>query len=103
VLDWTGRTPAQDERLRLVTELLALRAGQIVPRLKGAVFGDAAATDTGLVTAHWIMGDGAVLRLVANLSDREITHSGDSTGTPIWGGADGNRLSPWSVVWRLGG
>jgi maltooligosyltrehalose trehalohydrolase len=103
VLDWTSRTPAQDRRLKLVTELLALRASKIAPRLKGAAFGDAAATDAGLVTAHWKMGDGAVLRLIANLSDRDITHSSDSAGTPIWGAVAGDRLPPWSVVWHLGG
>lgn len=101
VLDWTGRTPQQDARLALVKNLLALRREEIIPRLKGASFGDAEAADNGLLTAHWRMGDGAALRLVANLSDHEIT-SPLSAGTPIWGGA-GERLPPWSVVWRLGG
>ncbi|RQH08219.1 malto-oligosyltrehalose trehalohydrolase [Bradyrhizobium sp. RP6] len=101
VLDWTGRTPQQDARLALVKDLLALRHKEIIPRLKGASFGDAEAADDGLLTAHWRMGDGTTLRLVANLSDHEITSS-LSAGTPIWGGA-GERLPPWSVVWRLGG
>jgi maltooligosyltrehalose trehalohydrolase len=103
VLDWTGRTPEQDARLALVRELLALRHKEIAPRLKGARFGDAAVADSGLLTAHWRMGDGATLRLVANLSDNDIAYSNSSVGTPIWGGATGDRLAPWSVVWRLGG
>ena len=49
------------------------------------------------------MGDGATLRLAANLSDKGITHSDNNAGTPIWGGAAGDHLPPWSVVWRLGG
>jgi maltooligosyltrehalose trehalohydrolase len=49
------------------------------------------------------MGDGALLRLAANLSDHDITHSSGDAGAPIWGGAAGDRLTPWSVVWRLGG
>ena len=57
----------------------------------------------GLLTAHWRMGDGATLRLVANLSDKDIAYPDGSAGTPIWGGATGDRLPPWSVVWRLGG
>lgn len=48
-------------------------------------------------------GDGAMLRLTANLSDHEITHSSESAGTPIWGSAAGDRLPPWAVHWRLGG
>ncbi|OAF10923.1 malto-oligosyltrehalose trehalohydrolase [Bradyrhizobium neotropicale] len=103
VLDWTHRTPEQETRLSLVRELLALRRKEIAPRLKGAVFGNAEATDGGLLTAHWRMGDGAMLRLTANLSDHDITHSSDNAGTPIWGGAAGGRLPPWSVHWRLGG
>ncbi|MGD5712536.1 DUF3459 domain-containing protein, partial [Xanthomonas citri pv. citri] len=71
VLDWTGRTPEQDARLALVRDLLALRRKEIAPRLRGATFGDAAAADSGLVTAHWRMGDGATLRLAANLSGSE--------------------------------
>jgi maltooligosyltrehalose trehalohydrolase len=49
------------------------------------------------------MGDGATLRLVANLSDKDAAYSDDGVGTLIWGGATGDRLAPWSVVWRLGG
>jgi len=41
------------------------------------------------------------LRLVANLSDKDAAYSG-GVGTLIWGGATGDRLAPWSVVWRLG-
>jgi maltooligosyltrehalose trehalohydrolase len=102
VLDWTGRTPLQDARLALVRELLARRRKEIMPRLKGASFGEAEAADNGLLTAHWRLGDGTALRLIANLSDHEITFN-VSAGTPIWGGETGDRLPPWSVVWRLGG
>jgi maltooligosyltrehalose trehalohydrolase len=86
-----------------VRDLLTLRRKEIAPRLKGATFGDAEASDNGLLAAHWRMGDGTTLRLAANLSDREVTHSGNSAGTPIWGAVAGDRLPPWSVVWRLGG
>jgi maltooligosyltrehalose trehalohydrolase len=102
VLDWTKRTSEQNARLALVRELLALRRKDIMPRLKGARFGDAEAADDGLLTAHWRMGDDTSLRLTANLSDHEIsTEMG--TGRPIWSGAAGDRLPPWSVDWRLGG
>jgi len=103
VLDWTGRTAEQDARLALVRDLLALRRQEIAPRLKGASFGDAEATDSGLLTAHWRMGDGMTLRLLANLSDTEIAYSGGDVSAPLWGDANRDRLAPWSVIWHLGG
>jgi maltooligosyltrehalose trehalohydrolase len=103
VLDWTGRTPEQEARLAFVRELLALRGKEIAPRLKGASFGDAAAADSGLLTAHWRMGDRTTLSLTANLSDKDITYSSNAPGAPIWGVATGDRLPPWSVIWHLGG
>jgi maltooligosyltrehalose trehalohydrolase len=105
VLDWqTRETPAGEKRLALVQRLLAIRHQEIVPRLAGAAFGDARAGDDGLLTASWRMGDGAPLRLTANLSANEIPHtSNHATGTPIWGGEPGGLLPPWSVFWRIGG
>ena len=50
------------------------------------------------------MGDGSQLRLLANVSDKEIAGpSNDVNGTPIWGGTPGDRLPPWSVYWSIGG
>jgi maltooligosyltrehalose trehalohydrolase len=104
VLDWDARSqPAGEKRLALVRQLLATRRQQIVPRLAGSAFGEAHATDNGLLTASWRMADGATLRLLANLSNGEITHSpSEITGTPIWGSALSGSLSPWSVFWRIG-
>jgi maltooligosyltrehalose trehalohydrolase len=49
------------------------------------------------------MGDGAPLRLTANLSNSEIAHSPDETmSTQIWGGGTGKAMPPWSVLWHLG-
>jgi maltooligosyltrehalose trehalohydrolase len=72
--------------------------------LAGASFGTADVTDDGLLTANWRMSDGAALRLTANLSPNDIAHHATATtGTPIWGGDTGDRLPPWSVIWRIGG
>jgi maltooligosyltrehalose trehalohydrolase len=103
VLDWRSRDlPPEHQRLALVQGLLAIRRQQIVPRLAGARFDNSEAAEDGLLTAEWRMGDGATLRLTANLSSGEIAHrSGESTGTAIWGGATGDRLPPWSVFWCL--
>jgi len=105
ILDWSSReTGTGRDRLALVRRLLAVRAREIVPRLAGAAFGEAQRSDGGLLTTHWRMGDGAVLRLTANLSARDIERPADETsGTPIWGDVAGSQLPPWSVSWRIGG
>jgi maltooligosyltrehalose trehalohydrolase len=49
------------------------------------------------------MGDGASLRLLANLSDRAIARkTGELTGTQIWGGDITDSIAPWSVFWHIG-
>jgi maltooligosyltrehalose trehalohydrolase len=105
VIDWqTRNTQAGAKRLALVRELLTIRRHEIAPRLAGARFGEAHAADDGLLTAHWRMGDGATLRLIANLSSNEIAHAAaHTTGGSIWGGDPGDRLRPRSVYWRVGG
>ncbi|MDO9299507.1 malto-oligosyltrehalose trehalohydrolase [Bradyrhizobium sp.] len=103
VLDWDSRDQANGRRrLALVRDLLAIRREKIVPRLASAAFGEAHAADNGLLTANWRMGDGAMLRLMANLSNDEIPRPEiELMGTPIWGGAASGPIPPWSVFWRL--
>ena len=103
VLDWEACSDgAGKKRLAMVRELLALRRREISPRLAGAAFGDAHATDDGLLTASWRMGDGARLLLSANLSNTALAKGPDeATGAAIWGGEAGDLVPPWSVFWRL--
>jgi len=83
--------------------LLAIRRREIVPRLAGAGFGEAHAADSGLLTANWRMGDGAILSLIANLSEREIAHASPQIrGTRVWGSALGESMPAWSVRWHIG-
>jgi malto-oligosyltrehalose trehalohydrolase len=104
VLDWSEcDTKAGQGRLALVRRLLAVRAQQIVPRLAGSAFGKAEASDRGLLTGSWRMGDGTHLRLTANLSAKDIANPPrEQADTPIWGEIVGDQLSPWSVCWRIG-
>jgi len=105
VLDWSERDtkPGQD-RLALVRRLLEVRARKIVPRLAGSAFGEAHASDAGLLTGNWRMGDGSHLRLMANLSAKDVAISShERAGTPIWGGVGGGHMPPWSVSWLIGG
>jgi maltooligosyltrehalose trehalohydrolase len=103
VLDWAScAAPRGRERLELVRNLLATRQREIVPRLTGAAFGDAHAADNGSLTAHWRMGDGTTLRLIANLTDDAIEGKQPPvTGTRLWGRDPGEGLPPWSVCWHL--
>jgi malto-oligosyltrehalose trehalohydrolase len=101
ILDWEARAGSGRERLALVRELLSIRRRHIMPRLAGARFGEARASNNGLLTANWQLGDGARLSLSANLSDHAIAaQMDDAPGTPIWGEASG-AITPWSVRWRL--
>jgi maltooligosyltrehalose trehalohydrolase len=104
VLDWDEPRQAKPQkRLRLVRDLLAIRRKEIAPRLAGVAFGEASAVADGLLTADWRMGDGTTLTLLANLSDRDISHASPaSKGTLIWGSELNDGVPPWSVVWRLG-
>ena len=109
MLDWNNVDTAPGrKRLALVRELLAIRRREIVPRLVAAKFGEAHATHNGLVTANWRMGDGTILSLVANLSDRDISHtSAGAGGTLIWGNELKGTMppplmKPWAVSWRIG-
>ncbi|MDP3692517.1 malto-oligosyltrehalose trehalohydrolase [Bradyrhizobium sp.] len=103
VLDWGSRDGASGRaRLKLVRDLLAIRRETIIPRLAGATFGEAHAADNGLLTAHWRMGDGAMLRLMANLSNDAVPGPEiKPAGAPLWGGEIAGPLPPWSVFWRL--
>ena len=103
VLDWNGRSlPKAHQRLTLVRELLSVRHREIVPRLTGARFGNASAGEDGLLSASWPMGDGTVLQLLANLSDRPVVTQPGIRGTKIWGGDLSGILSPWAVHWQIG-
>ena len=103
MLDWQSLDEqAGCKRLALVQSLLAIRRREIVPRLAGTTFGGAHAKDSDLLTADWRMGDGATLRLLANLSAGEIAREqSETTGTPIWGDSTSGLVPPWSVFWRL--
>jgi 1,4-alpha-glucan branching enzyme/maltooligosyltrehalose trehalohydrolase len=102
VLDWNTREIGTGgARLSLVKRLLAIRRNEIVPRLAGARFGDAA-TQGGLLRADWRLGDGTHLRLLANLSDRAIAAATPADGgTNLWGGDLQGQIPPWAVHWRL--
>jgi maltooligosyltrehalose trehalohydrolase len=103
VLDWDARaTPSGRKRLALVRELLTVRRREIVPRLAGAKF-STTRCDDDVLTVDWSLADSQVLRLLANLSERDAELPRNFRALrPIWGGAPPAMLPPWSVFWSTG-
>ena len=103
VLDWDARaTPSGRKRLALVRELLTVRRREIVPRLAGVKFATSRC-DNDVLTADWSLADNQLLRLLANLSDRNPKPPGNFRPLrPIWGGEPAAMLPPWSVSWSIG-
>jgi maltooligosyltrehalose trehalohydrolase len=103
VLDWDAiDQPHAQARLALVRQLLAIRHRFIAPRLHDVRFGGAR-HEGSVLTAEWRFGDGALLSLVANLSEQPARRpaTGERHQT-IWGGMSTDELAPWSVLWSLG-
>ena len=105
VLDWNAldRSPHK-ERHALVRLLLTLRRQHVAPRLADLRRNQAQAEwRGGVLSAHWHLGDGSRLALVANLTAHPRRRPTDAAhGEPIWGGAPPPDLPPWSVFWSIG-
>jgi maltooligosyltrehalose trehalohydrolase len=90
--------------LALYRELLAIRHREVVPRLHniGGKSGSYEVLGEGAVAVQWTMGDGSRLRLIANLTDRNLPIAGH-TGRPLWstGVIRRNHVEPWGVVWSI--
>ncbi|MBS7457330.1 malto-oligosyltrehalose trehalohydrolase [Coralloluteibacterium stylophorae] len=84
-----AEAPANAAALELTRSLLALRAVEIVPRLRGARPLGARALGPKAVVARWRMGDGQVLAIYCNLGREpvraQVAHS--LAGRWIWGRA----------------
>ena len=105
-LDWqeTG-AHGHAEWHTLYSDLLQLRRLHVVPHLPGArhrgTFELVGATG---LAVDWTLGDGALLHLRANFSDREAGAFPPAAGTLLHasGGAESpNRLPPWGGLWSL--
>jgi maltooligosyltrehalose trehalohydrolase len=103
-LDWSKlETREHAERLKLVKDLLALRARMIVPRLP-AIHGTAEAAGS-LVAARWTLSDGSQLAVVTNLGSKPQDRAGPLPDAPLWAQPPNCHLKPavppWSVVWTI--
>ncbi|MDD5250323.1 MAG: malto-oligosyltrehalose trehalohydrolase [Rhodocyclaceae bacterium] len=111
-LDWHGLADdaAQQACLARSRELLDLRRREIVPRLPGMKPGAEACRCCGAhaLVAHWLLGDGSQLALVANLGAAiatgitrppgRVLHAAPAAAVmALAAGA----MPAWSVVWLL--
>ncbi len=103
-LNWGERDePVHSARLTLVRKLFTIRQAEITPHLDGSRFGDASVNEDDLLLAHWILGDGITLQLIANLSDGiAVIPASYQARRPIWGETPRDELAPWAVVWDIG-
>lgn len=104
-LDWNClRRPEHAEWLDYYRSLLALRRDRIVPRLPGMAggAGQFEVLPAGGLTVAWRLGDGSMLRLLANLTDNPIQATSLPGARlyatePITDGV----LPAWQVIWTL--
>jgi malto-oligosyltrehalose trehalohydrolase len=110
VLDWRRVQEAPHaDWVAFHRRLLEVRAREIVPLLIGDPVPNTAAApiaETGL-DIMWVFPEQRVLRLIANLGSRALTHAGALVpgGRQIYAlgpaSADTKELPPWSVRWYL--
>ncbi|MDB5970697.1 MAG: malto-oligosyltrehalose trehalohydrolase [Hydrocarboniphaga sp.] len=102
VLDWSE--PARKAQwTKLHRDMLAVRREHVVPRMATSRGGSgtSAVDEQGAIYVHWRFGDGAVLQLVANLSDSSVAvDAGKVLGRRVYATADldGGDLPPWYVA-----
>jgi maltooligosyltrehalose trehalohydrolase len=102
-LDWDALATSKGRsRLELVRNLLAVRKAEIIPHLTGTQFGGAR-LEGQILSAHWQLGNGTRLSVLANLSDHEQPcPEYGSADRPIFGGALSASLAPYAVHWMIG-
>lgn len=110
VLDWDAVDRAPHARmLALHRQLLALRRDEIAPRLRNMQgnAGEFSLSQPHMLSAHWRMGDGSRLTLLANLGNAPA-QAAPPPGDMLYlsdhlAEADlaAGTLPPWSVAWTL--
>jgi 1,4-alpha-glucan branching enzyme/maltooligosyltrehalose trehalohydrolase len=102
-------TPEHEKWLDHYRRLLAIRQRDIMPRIPDIRSGTCIKLETnGAFAVDWGLADGAVLHLMANLSDHPVPVVGRAAGRMIFAthpniraALSRNELAPWSVTWLL--
>ena len=104
-LDWDCLAQAaHEERLANLTELLAIRAAEIAPRLAEPAHGIAFNARGLIVSVDWELGDGSLLHMRANFGAKPDLEPVLAPGTTLYavgnlGAAKG--LPAWGGLWTL--
>jgi maltooligosyltrehalose trehalohydrolase len=103
VLDWDSDASGCGARvLSLVRELLKIRRKKLVPVLATVKF-HSARRQGCVLAADWLLAQGKLLMLVANLSGEPAHAPGKLRwGERLWGDDPRNGLTPWGVFWSIG-
>jgi malto-oligosyltrehalose trehalohydrolase len=109
-LDWTLLThPEHAKWLDHYRRLLAIRKRDIAPRIPQIRSGTCVKLEAnGAFAVDWCLDEGAVLHLLANLTNRPVPIVGRAAGRMIFSthpnirsALQRNELAPWSVTWLL--
>ncbi len=109
-LDWSKLTEASHgEWLDHYRRLLAIRKRDIVPCIPQIRSGTCVKLESnGAFAVDWTLDNGAILHLMANLTDHPVPVVGRAAGRMIFsthpnirGAMQRNELAPWSVTWLL--
>ena len=111
VLQWSDcELPQHQHWLELHRELLTIRQRELIPRLRNIAGKQQSFSRLSerALSAHWLLGDGSKLVLLANLSNETLSAIDlpkfqvlYTTHNEILQQSDENYLPPWSVVWYL--
>jgi malto-oligosyltrehalose trehalohydrolase len=109
-LDWSVlQQPRHAAALDHHRRLLAVRQRDIVPLIPKILAGTCIKLEpSGAFAVDWRLDDGAVLHLLANLTERAVPVVGRAAGRMIFAthpniraAMTRNELAPWSVTWLL--
>jgi 1,4-alpha-glucan branching enzyme/maltooligosyltrehalose trehalohydrolase len=109
-LDWANvKVPEHGTWLDHYRRLLTVRQRDIVPRIPQIRFGCCSKLESnGAFAVDWVLADGSVLHLLANLTDHPVPVVGRAAGRMVFATHPNiratlskNELAPWSVTWLL--
>ncbi len=109
-LDWSQLAePEHAKWLNHYRRLLTIRKRDIVPHIPSIRSGTCVKFEAnGAFAVDWSLANGAVLHLMANLTERPVPLVGRAAGRMIFsthpnirGALKSNELAPWSVTWLL--
>jgi len=95
---WTDSAPDAADWRAIITDHLAVRRSDLIPRLKGASSLGAQAVGQKAVVARWRLADGATLTIAVNLDAEPVAADLPDTATLIGDHSPGARLDGFTTL-----